>query len=486
MPILVICTNSECGQIMHAPDNAGAKKGRCPFCGTIQDISGPQSDRTKTQEPPPADTTYGEIVFIEQSDSDQGLEEPQPESVADGEAQQQDSPQPTPPPSEDKPPEQELTEVVPDLLDVREAAAAAAASPSDRQEHALETRAGVNTVFLFGLIGMAAGFSAGWIFFRQNGVLAAYVGSGLGWVAGFVLALIAVASVERTDDADAPKPPAPPDPIVGDCLQAMDYGTASTAGIFLLVIFSLGAQLSVAILWRLIAQFPSWPAEACWTVAAVCALIEFLFAAYALRVCLDIVKNCIAGSACAPSMPRGGFLLMLGTGVRGAGLLMLYVLPLVTIPLLPLGILALAHSDGAAAFDLRWARRAALQRPAQLVMLWLMLLMWGAVMAAVMAVVVLGGSALDRLVGPAQEGYQGETIFMALHAAWVTALSVIGAILGCAMFHCIGIFGKQNPQLLAILPKKASRLTIGFIMAAMVVSGTVVVLLLLPAIRELS
>ncbi len=36
MPIKVTCSN--CGGVLHAPDDAGGKRGRCPTCGNILPI----------------------------------------------------------------------------------------------------------------------------------------------------------------------------------------------------------------------------------------------------------------------------------------------------------------------------------------------------------------------------------------------------------------------------------------------------------------
>ena len=35
MPILIICSNAACGELLDVPDQAVGKKVRCPRCGTV-------------------------------------------------------------------------------------------------------------------------------------------------------------------------------------------------------------------------------------------------------------------------------------------------------------------------------------------------------------------------------------------------------------------------------------------------------------------
>jgi len=53
MPIKVTCTN--CGGVLHAPDDAAGKRGRCPTCGTVLTIA-EDAPRVPAQSavPPPA------------------------------------------------------------------------------------------------------------------------------------------------------------------------------------------------------------------------------------------------------------------------------------------------------------------------------------------------------------------------------------------------------------------------------------------------
>ena len=72
MPIKVTC--SKCQGVLHAPDDAGGKRGKCPTCGTVLAIPGgsggsmmpPESDQPLAQTPfnaapPPrqASTVFG-------------------------------------------------------------------------------------------------------------------------------------------------------------------------------------------------------------------------------------------------------------------------------------------------------------------------------------------------------------------------------------------------------------------------------------------
>jgi len=64
MPIKVTCSN--CGGVLHAPDDAGGKRGRCPTCGNILPIPAVGGSPAPAAEPPRAaraNPSFGDIAL---------------------------------------------------------------------------------------------------------------------------------------------------------------------------------------------------------------------------------------------------------------------------------------------------------------------------------------------------------------------------------------------------------------------------------------
>ncbi len=72
MPILIICSNAACGELLDVPDQAVGKKVRCPRCGTVnlaaQDLpptpSSPAAPERATFAPPPAPASVPEPLKL--------------------------------------------------------------------------------------------------------------------------------------------------------------------------------------------------------------------------------------------------------------------------------------------------------------------------------------------------------------------------------------------------------------------------------------
>ena len=483
--ILVMCTNPKCGEIMRAPAGAAGKKARCPFCRTIQPVPAvKQAEQATVVEPdealeeelpvlieaPPAPAPAVESSFAD-------TEEPPPpaEGIAAVSATDAVPPPRTPPPDKPDPSsggadgELELSYLDDGLSDLAE----------QRRKQALGAHSGIMSVFILGLVGMVIGLVAAVAVYGSESLWAVYLSAGAGWAAGMILALVGVTSVYWVGESDSPDAGPKADTMVGDCLRAPGYGTTGRlSGALGLAFISLVVHVVVAILWRLAVLSTSWPLEGRWGVVAVCIVIELLFLAYVLGVFVEIVRT----SAARPGHGRpSGFLTAFGSGIRALGVVALYVFPLVTIPLIPFGLLALGSSYGNGAYSLRWAWSSARRRPAQLVILWLMLWLWASALTVAAAIAVLGAAIL-RGLAPELSGYHGEVVRMLVYAGQMALLSVGAAVFLCAMFRCVGVFGRRNRDLVAGLPERMSIFGTLLMLGGLTIAGLIVYQIVHPAL----
>jgi len=340
-----------------------------------------------------------------------------------------------------------------------------------RREQGLGTHAGIMAVFILGLGGLVIGLIAAFAAYGPETLWAIYLSAGVGWGAGMILALVGVTSVYWGGESDARASGLKTDTMIRDCLRAPGFGTRGRlAGAFALAFLSLAVHVVVRILWRLAVLCTSWPIEGRWTIVGLSILIELLFLAYVLGVFVEIVRTSMARPG---HESRSHFLTVFGSGIRALGAVALYVFPLVTLPLIPFGFLALGTSYGNGAYSLRWAWWGALRRPAQLVILWLMLWLWGSVLGVGAAIAALGATVLAR-VAPELPGYHGEVVRMLVYAGHVAVLSVAAAVFLCAMFRCVGVFGRHNRDVVAELPKRMSILGVILMLGGLVIAGLIV------------
>jgi hypothetical protein len=471
MPILVMCVNPECGEIIHAPDSAAGKKGRCPFCGMVQDIpAAPEGTQDALHE---EDASEEEMVVLKDSGwidsavrAEQEEEPPTPDEPWDRIV----APDPKNPSSADTAMEEEPSSPL-DLL--TEAEEQRIASEELKRKEALGDNTGVLAVFFMGFVGLLLGAALGGAALSPRLVLGIYLGGVCGWVIGFILGFVAVIALDRSMELDLHRGPSQDDFMVRDCLRAYSYRSSGFAGLFVLILVSAVVHTLARAAWLIFLRFPDWPPEARWSVLVGGILLEILYVGYALRVGLNLVAETFEGRASAPGIPRPNPLVLLATAAQGVGLLALYVLPLITLPLLPLGLLGLSYSGGIGAYNLLWARRAGIRWSAVLLTLWLLLLVWAAVLAALVALIVLVGNELSGMV-PELPGYQGLIIDLLVFGIRATFLSIAGVVLGCILFHCVGIFGRHNPVVLRHLPKRITPASAVFLLVGLTLLALIV------------
>jgi len=173
---------------------------------------------------------------------------------------------------------------------------------------------------------------------------------------------------------------------------------------------------------------------------------------YYLRFALDCVIGSLEGSDQAPNLPEFRIAELFLTGLKGMGIYLVYILPVVTIPLLPLGLLGLGYANDGRAFNLLWAAKAAAKRPGQLLLLWLMLLLWGGlayVGCSLLTLAVIAAAAAAMVTA-------GCFVMLLVFAVGMLVVSVVAWMFICVKFRCIGMLGRMNPVLTDMMPAEPS------------------------------
>ena len=336
------------------------------------------------------------------------------------------------------------------------------ASPSDG---ALSHRPAAAVVFILGLAGLAAGIAAGLIYFPAQKLLAAYLGAGLGWTAGFTFGALLVlggdqgdarvrcpvclhawpAGTESCRVCGALNLGPVPDPLAIECLHAGSFALSNPSGLLAPVAMAVGGYLVSAVTAELLQAFPSQTDQWRPILIGVCAAVGYLVFSYWVAY----LVSATAASPDSPAMPRkapGAPPLRsfdtLSAGFWGLSAVAVYVLPLVMVPLLPVAMLMLGSSGKGAALNPAATARAAWRNPKGFVVLWMFLLLWlaGMTLAGIIVKVLYD----LRLGLPQAEGFSGAILRVTFSSFAAAAFAVVAGIFGVAVFRCIGAFGRYS------------------------------------------
>lgn len=182
------------------------------------------------------------------------------------------------------------------------------------------------------------------------------------------------------------------------------------------------------------------------TIPGVAALV---LSGFSLRFYLDTVIGSLEGLDEAPDCPSLQVREFFRLGVWGLIIACVYVLPIVTLPLLPLGLLAFTVTDDARCCDVFWALRAARRHTKWLGMLWMMLLMWG----VGGGVVVVAGGWIVAVCGLAlYAGCLGILLAALVFAAGASIVMATQVTVYCMQFRCVGMLGRYCPDVIESLP----------------------------------
>ncbi|HUT59889.1 MAG TPA: hypothetical protein VNA25_18755 [Phycisphaerae bacterium] len=173
-----------------------------------------------------------------------------------------------------------------------------------------------------------------------------------------------------------------------------------------------------------------------------------------LRFYLDVAVVSMEGFGKAPVLPRQRLGEMFDMGVKALGVGVVYVLPVVTLPLLPLGLLALACCDDPRGLDFRWAWRAARAHRRALGKLWLVMGVWLVLLAAGLAGLYATKEAWAISIITSSPQSLGAAIAASVVFVFgAVAMSLWACTLACAAFRCIGLLGRHVPEIPDSLPE---------------------------------
>jgi hypothetical protein len=261
--------------------------------------------------------------------------------------------------------------------------------------------------------------------------------------------------------------------LVTDCLTSITYASTNVRSMVRLVMYSVGLAV---LLWfildffKILVLFGGAVIYVGVLLAAQCTM-----GGYFLRFYLDCAISSLEGADQAPDVPEFDLPTLCKTGLKGVGIACVYVLPLITLPLLPLGLLAWSYTDDWRVFDLRYALRAAAKKPTVLVTIWGATILWYvAGVAMVRAAIYITARIVDAVIG---DGYGLGGVFSLLIIAGLSAL-VIATIVHSFMaviFRCIGMLGRHHPELLDMLPENDNpAAAVGFIALGIALSVAVI------------
>lgn len=347
-----------------------------------------------------------------------------------------------------------------DLPDLTEQDIQALSSGESPAEAALQTPIAGWTLLGLGVGGIVAGALIGALNYPADRILATYVGGLAGWTAGFVIAFLIILNAEKLGAGKVrcgachnvfpegtevchwcgePLSDSPTGPLASQCLRAGHHALGSWANlVYLLLILTMAAFCWFAAGQIVASGQIALPQEATVAIWALVGLVAFFVGSYWAAALLDVAAHAVLGGQAPPRLPP------LSPGILAAGIKMivivaLYVLPIVTLPLLPVGLLWMTGKSWRGA-NLKAAAGMAWRQPKDFAITWLMTLLWSAGGVLAMSVLMVVFRVAELL--PAAPGGGGVAMRIVLG---VMGTVMVGAVVGMfahAIFRCIGLYGR--------------------------------------------
>lgn len=267
---------------------------------------------------------------------------------------------------------------------------------------------------------------------------------------------------EAAPGAPAPGPELPPEPAPAAVMGSFPWsairvrrpGLGAGHGLLLFVLlvgFWAGVRFLAAF-----GELSERPGSVQMLVLAGGGLVALLILGYLVEVYLRIICGAYLGQATASRPREGRSMSSLRTACQLPGLVLVYAVPIVTLPLLPVALLVMSRSRTARALNLPSHLRTIVKHPEHFAMLWLFLATW-AILTVVAGHFVAEG--LDLIAGKLPAGTSAEKVqqALALIAAAVLAAAV-GLPLGALPSRWIGLYGRYNVDAFDELPSRPRRL----------------------------
>ncbi|HUU60015.1 MAG TPA: hypothetical protein VMZ50_10755 [Phycisphaerae bacterium] len=276
--------------------------------------------------------------------------------------------------------------------------------------------------------------------------------------------------------------------MAADSLRAIVYAAISIPTMLVVLLSFIGAYSLYQLYFGPAAMLLAGACFLGFALPILGAFFGYVLGGYILRFFLDVIISSLEGVDKAPGLPRFGLGPLFVTGMMGAGLLVIYVLPIVTIPLLPLALLAAGYSDDNRALNVLWAWRAARRHPGPLLGMWAILLSWGAVLGAALWAASVAVVALANRAAQFARPVDAEMVWMLVYVPGSVVLALLTCVLFCVVFRCIGLLGRHHPEILETLPEQADSpwATAAFVAGGALAAILIHSLLLGPLLRALA
>ncbi len=507
MAILVMCSNPECGELFDVPDAAGGTMVACPQCGRPQSIpsgseSAPEEDELRIEDEAPAyeppsrlSPESDDVSEIGLADEDAYIPKPAPKPAAPQTPFAEASELFIEPEGDTSPLSQRHVVEANDSLDfgsedtdntghaddeedVNDISFSdtftdiAANIPDDEDEQraeSLDTALHSVVIVIGGLVGIVGGMVTGIACSAgpaMDIVLAAYYGAIIGWVVGFVFGFLVAVSIEKDRRGKQPcylcgnvlEPDAEyctwcgsdmagqaTTPLLVYYLKSWWYAWSAVRGVAWLGFVSGFWMLLVFGGYAFIESKPDlqdtfWPAW--YGCTGIIAILLFSSWLEFLRTSVWISLQRGQKPPKPPSMLRPG---NLGSGLRGFFALCATILPIFTLPLIPLGILSLVSGKDRN-LNLRGSITAIKRNVKGFAVLWLVVLLWLACMAFCMATSTTIKTVIQHQLGIEHTATElGATMAVALLRAVNGGFMVFVALLFIlAVTRAVGVFGRHN------------------------------------------
>lgn len=497
MAILVMCSNPKCGEMFDAPDDSAGGKVRCSSCGRVQFLAAespkPAAAAGQPQKPPAKKAAPQKPAATQAAKPAKPSPAPPspPKNKSDSRRQprkQQEmgeidlSPDIGKPAAKQRPADIKLQNDMQALVDNETGPCGEfdelyfPSSGADQTQEMIEpqlpaddiavlgSKSVAATVLIMGVLGMAVGVFCGIKLAADMEIIAAFIGAGVGWVAGFSLGILLVfvidkggservhcsicgevinAAVDTCKWCGSPAPTTNVNPLTGFCLAAGTYARGNMTCLIGLSALAMLVYLLVAAAYHLPREFPAQVERFQPVLIGVAAVVGLFVLGYWMRYLLSVIARTIKGANQAPEAPPLSPLGDIAAAIHSLAVLTVYVGGMFPLPLLPLGLLSMGAPGRRSALGLPWAVRTIGKLVGNYVILWLLIMLWLAVMA-LGVVLVEALFSLRAMLPTFVEGHTQLIVHVMLSAIKVLCTSVVVGVFLVAVFRCIGMFGRIN------------------------------------------
>jgi hypothetical protein len=232
------------------------------------------------------------------------------------------------------------------------------------------------------------------------------------------------------------------------------WGAGAYAARHLKSLLALSACMLAPLAALRLLLLPDLPLMVMAGLAPLAGVAAVLLMGYAFIYYLDVLATSVEMDERRPRLPAFKVKDLLAAGIIALGMLIVYVVPIITLPLMPLGVLAVAHERDGRAYDLHWAAQSASRHRRPLGVLWGVLIIASAIFIAIG--VGLGFPLHWACQAAGNAG--GVALGLVVEIAAMGILLVLASMMLCVQARCIGMFTAHNPSLAEGLPEVSSPL----------------------------